>query len=125
MVKTDTGLLHFGVTALLEGGIASVELISTESAEAAKSRAGNDYVPVGDSGNNVYVAWVRNKTGNWEVMFRASDDNGKTFSDKINLSKSPGTSLDPHIAAYGDNVYVSWHDNKTGNWETYVRTSKD
>ena len=92
----------------------------------AGGRVSNDCVPLSASGNNVYVSWVSNKTGNWDVMFRVSDDNGKSFGDKINLSNTPNsTSLDPHIAAYGDNVYVSWHDNQTGNWDTYVKTSKD
>jgi hypothetical protein len=69
---------------------------------------------------------VSNKTGNWETMFRASPDNGKTFANKINLSNSTASdSQDPNVGANGDNVYVTWHDNKTGNWDTYIRTSKD
>ena len=127
MVKLCLGAIILAITSLLLGAAVSVALNSIQLGEAAsKGRVSNDCVPLSASGNNVYVAWVSNKTGNWEVMFRVSDDNGKTFSDKINLSNTPGSnSLDPHIAAYGDNVYVSWHDNKTGNWDTYVRTSKD
>ncbi len=97
-----------------------------QSAEGAAGRVRNDCVPLSASGDNVYVSWVGNKTGNFEVMFRVSNDNGKTFSDKINLSNtSDSDSLDPHIAANAENVYVSWHDNQTGNWDTYLRTSKD
>jgi hypothetical protein len=82
--------------------------------------------PIVVSGDNVYVTWASNKTGNWEVMFRASNDNGATFEDKINLSNSTGAeSEDARVAASGDNVYVSWHDNKTGNVETYMRASTD
>jgi hypothetical protein len=44
--------------------------------------------PIATSGDNVYIAWWTNKTGNNEVMFRASSDGGKTFGDKINLSNS-------------------------------------
>jgi hypothetical protein len=45
---------------------------------------------------------------------------------ELYLSNATGSdSQDPNIAAYGDNVYVTWHDNKTGNWDTYIRTSKD
>ena len=44
--------------------------------------------PIATSGNNIYIAWWANKTGNNEVMFRASTDGGKTFGDKINLSNS-------------------------------------
>jgi hypothetical protein len=44
--------------------------------------------PPAITGNNIYVAWWTNKTGNNEVMFRASTDVGKTFGDKINLSNT-------------------------------------
>ncbi|MDQ3968281.1 MAG: hypothetical protein M3275_07805 [Thermoproteota archaeon] len=46
-----------------------------------------------DGNNNIYVVWWTNKSGNWEVMFRASTDGGATFGDKINLSNSPDTQL--------------------------------
>jgi hypothetical protein len=61
-------------------------------------------------GNNVYVVWWTNRSGNWEVMFRASNDGGATFGDKINLSNSPDTqSRTAEILAVGNNsVFVSW-----------------
>jgi hypothetical protein len=63
-----------------------------------------------EDGNNVYVVWWTNKSGNWEVMFRASNDGGQTFSDKINLSNSPDTqSQTAEILAVGNNmVFVTW-----------------
>jgi hypothetical protein len=62
-----------------------------------------------EDGNNIYVVWWTNKSGNWEVMFRASSDGGQTFSDKINLSNSPDTqSRTAEIVAFGDSVFVSW-----------------
>ena len=41
-------------------------------------------------GDNIYMAWWTNNTknGNEEVMFRASNDGGATFSDNINLSNT-------------------------------------
>ena len=63
--------------------------------------------PVAASGQNVYVTWATNKTGNWDVMFRASNDSGKTFADKIDLSQSPtANSFHSNVAASGKNVYV-------------------
>jgi hypothetical protein len=60
-------------------------------------------------GNNIYVVWWTNKSGNWEVMFRASNDNGATFGDKINLSNSPDTqSRTAEILAVGSSVYITW-----------------
>ena len=67
--------------------------------------------PIAISGNNVYIAWWTNTTGNNEVMFRASTDGGKTFGNKINLSTSKDSSSKVELAASGNNVYVTW-------WET-------
>ena len=62
-----------------------------------------------EDGNNVYVGWWTNRSGNWEVMFRASNDGGATFGDKINLSNSPDTqSQTAEILAVGNSVYVTW-----------------
>src|SRR5919202_6366046 len=82
--------------------------------------------PMATSGNNVYVAWWSNKTGNDEVMFKASTDDGKTFSSKMNLSNSPKSdSQDVQIAATGSNVYVTWWErNQTMN-ESVMRVSND
>jgi hypothetical protein len=79
---------------------------------------------IATSGDNVYIAWWTNKTGNNEVMFRASTDNGATFGNKTNLSNSKGAeSIDAQIAASGDNVYVSWWErNQTAN-EPVMRVS--
>jgi hypothetical protein len=83
-------------------------------------------VPIATSGNYVYVAWPSNKTGNNEVMFKASTDGGKIFSDKINLSNTPKSdSQDIQIAASGNNVYVTWWErNQTAN-EPVMRVSND
>jgi hypothetical protein len=83
--------------------------------------------PIATSGDNsVYIAWWSNKTGNDEVMFKASADGGKTFADKMNLSNSTNSeSQDAQIAASGNNVYVSWWErNQTSN-EPVLRVSND
>jgi hypothetical protein len=76
--------------------------------------------------NNVYVSWWSNKTGNDEVMFKASSDGGKIFSYKMNLSNTPKSdSQDVQIAAAGSNVYVTWWErNQTMN-EPVMRISND
>ena len=82
--------------------------------------------PMATSGNNVYVAWWSNKTGNDEVMFKASTDDGKTFSNKMNLSNSPKSdSQDAEIPAAGSNVYVSWWERNATSNEPVMRVSND
>jgi hypothetical protein len=71
------------------------------------------------SGNNIYVVWWTNKSGDWEVMFKASTNGGKTFGSQINLSNTPKSMSDnAEIAASGNNVYVTWwggRANQTSN----------
>ena len=82
--------------------------------------------PIATSGDNVYIAWWTNKTGNNEVMFRASNDNGATFGHKTNLSNTTeADSEDAEIAASGDNVYVTWWERNETSEEPVLRVSSD
>jgi hypothetical protein len=73
--------------------------------------------------DKIYVTWTDNTTGNGDVYFKASSDSGFTFSSIKNLSNNTGASLSPHIAASGNNVYVIWTDNTTGNGDVYFKAS--
>jgi hypothetical protein len=80
--------------------------------------------PMATSGDNVYIVWWSNKTGNNEVLFRSSTDGGKTFADKINLSNSPKTdSSDVNIAASGNKVYITWWERNSTSEEPVARIS--
>jgi hypothetical protein len=84
---------------------------------------------VSQDGNNVYIVWRTNKSENWEVMFRASNDGGATFGDKINLSNSTDAeSQNGEIVAAGENnLYVTWWETnaETGSSESVLRASTD
>jgi glutaredoxin len=76
-------------------------------------------------GNNVYVVWQDNTTGNYDIFFTHSSDNGSSFAPVRNLSKNNGTSQLPQIAARGSQVYVVWQDNTTGNYDIFFTHSSD
>jgi hypothetical protein len=103
--------------------IQSVSAINGTNPIPARSQA----APMATSGdNNVYTAWWSNKTGNDEVMFKASTDAGKTFTDKMNLSNSPTSdSQDVQISASGNNVYISWWERNATSNEPVLRVSND
>jgi hypothetical protein len=82
--------------------------------------------PIATSGNNIYIAWWTNKTGNDEVMFRVSTNNGATFVDKINLSNSTSAdSQDVQIDSSGNRVYVTWWETNATSNEPVLRISND
>jgi hypothetical protein len=64
---------------------------------------------ISSSGNNVYVVWTdRNPSGNSDIIFAISNDNGQTFSTPNNLSNSTNGASIPQISSSGNNVYVVW-----------------
>ena len=82
--------------------------------------------PVATSGDNTYIAWWTNRTGNDEVNFRASTDGGATFADKINLSNSTDAeSQDVEIAADGESVIITWWERNQTAEEPVLRMSSD
>jgi hypothetical protein len=82
--------------------------------------------PIAISGENIYIAWWTNKTGNDEVNFRASTDGGTTFTDKINLSNSTDAdSQDVRIAADGDNLIITWWERNQTAEEPVAKISSD
>ena len=124
--KTTFVVLAVAVAAVF---IASAVLVTTE-AEAKRKRKDLAELllaaPIAASDNNVYIAWWTNKTGNMEVMFRASTDNGVTFGDKMNLSNTTeADSDDAEIAASGDSVYVTWWERNDTSDEPVARVSND
>ena len=85
--------------------------------------------PIAISGDNIYVVWwtdIGTSNNNAELMFRASNDGGRTFGDKINLSNSSNTdSIDTEIAAEGANVVVTWWEANQTSIEPLMRVSND
>jgi len=82
-------------------------------------------VPIATSGNNIYVVWSSNKTGNYEIMFRASSDHGQTFGNKINLSNSTSDSHSAEVQASRGRVFVTWWERNSTNNEPVLRISTD
>jgi hypothetical protein len=112
--------IGLAVIVMITLGITATAMVRIQSAEAIITGPGpgrSEAAPVAITGDNVYVAWWTNKTGNDEVLFRASTDAGKTFGDKINLSNSPNAnSTRVEIDSDANSVVVTWWEtNQTSN----------
>jgi hypothetical protein len=82
--------------------------------------------PIATSDDNIYIAWWTNKSGNDEVLFRASTDGGQTFGNKINLSNSTKSeSQDAQIDSSGDRVFVTWWERNATSNQPVLRISND
>lgn len=84
--------------------------------------------PTAITGDNIYVAWWTNNTnnGNEEVNFRASNDGGQTFGDKINLSNTSNSdSSNVEIESDADSIAVSWWETNQTSTTPVMRISND
>ncbi len=114
-------ILFFAMTLL---GTTMIVVMNLEEAFAPTSfRA-----PPAITGDNIYVAWWTNNTanGNEEVNFRASNDGGQTFGDKINLSNTTNSdSSNVEIESDADSIVVSWWETNQTSTIPVMRVSND
>lgn len=121
--------IGLAVIVMMTLGITATAVVRMQSAEAILTGPGpgrSQAAPVDITGDNVYVAWWTNKTGNDEVMFRASTDAGKTFGDKINLSNTPDAdSTRVEIDSDTNSVVVTWWETNQTSDVPVMRVSTD
>lgn len=77
-------------------------------------------------GSDIYIPW-QNKANeadrNEEILLIRSTDEGSTFNTPLipNLSNNDGISECPSIAISGNNIYIVWEDDTTGNHEIFFK----
>jgi len=71
------------------------------------------------------MVWTNSLPSNNEIFYTRSTDGGASFGSTINISNNPGNSLNPSVAASGNNVYVMWVDQLSGPTDIISRTSTD
>ena len=76
-------------------------------------------------GTNVYAIWIDDSSGNRDLFFRRSIDNGNSFGRIINLSNSTGSISEPQLSVYGSNVYVTWEHIPEDNGRIFFARSND
>ena len=90
------------------------------------NNAGQSQFPViAANGNQVYIAWEDDSSGDADIFFAVSNDSGATFSTPTNLSSTFGVSIFPQIEATGTSVFVTWEDDETGFVDILLKASMD
>jgi hypothetical protein len=68
-----------------------------------------------DSNEAVNIVWGDSKDGGGKVVFVRSTDQGATFTDPVDVSRSTGLAFDPEIAIDpSDAINVAWQDGVLG-----------
>lgn len=80
------------------------------------------------SQNNIYLVWNQKSSNSSDIFFSKSVDNGNSFSEPINLSKSEDfsqTGRDTQIALAGNNVFVVWFEGTNIDSDVFFTKSAD
>lgn len=63
-------------------------------------------------GSRAYLVWLNNTSGNSNILFTASSNNGSSFGPTVKITNpTNGKASNEQIAAAGSNVYVVWQQN--------------
>jgi hypothetical protein len=116
--STGNGDIYFRKSTNYGNNFAPTELLSNNTGSSSQVKIASD-------GNNVYVVWRDETTGNGDIYFKKSNDSGSSFEKRVFLYKSIGSSSEPQISSNGNNVYVVWRDETTGNGDIYFKKSND
>ena len=92
------------------------------------NREKTGYAQVVRNDQDIFVMWHEEMDGNFEVLYRKSNDGGKTFGTPINLSTSESSStlsvLGPQITLKDDSVYAIWEEGPKDSSDLFFQSFK-
>ncbi len=71
--------------------------------------------------NNIHIVWCEDRTGNQEIYYKRSTDNGSTWTSDTGLTNASADSKGQSTTVADSCVHVVWHDERDGNWEIYYK----
>ena len=79
------------------------------------------------SGSGVYLVWVDDRNGNYEIYYKCSTDGGENWSADKRLTNDNANSRLPSVTVSGSDVHVVWEDrrDRDGYNEVYYKKSTD
>jgi hypothetical protein len=77
------------------------------------------------SGPNVFVVWNEMVNKESEIFFSMSTDNGKTFSEPINVSNNTKESINAGLAVSENNIYLIWNQKTPDSIDIFFTKSTD
>ncbi|MBI4344669.1 MAG: hypothetical protein HY555_03680 [Euryarchaeota archaeon] len=75
-----------------------------------------------DSKENIYITWVDDRDGNWEVYYAKLGPSGAVLMGDTRLTNDSAASWKPRIAVGSDDsLHIAWEDERDGNKELYYK----
>ena len=124
-------MLHlFIVLIFLSFNISQDNYVFNENIKLTDSSSNQKYPEVIINNDLIHLVWVDIYGANQNVMYSKSSDNGETFSDPIQINHTNNNVISygqsgAKIKSYNENIFVTYIDDRTGNWSVYMNVSYD
>jgi len=69
-----------------------------------------------DDSNITHMCWQSSKDADWEIYYA----NSKDYFNPVRITKSKGRSTNPKLAVNSLGIYITYHDNRFGEYEILV-----
>jgi hypothetical protein len=73
------------------------------------------------SGLIIHVVWYDERTGNFEIYYKGSSDNGVNWGNDTQLTNATNLSFYPDVSISNSNINLIWCDDRDGNMEIYFK----
>lgn len=71
----------------------------------------------------IYAVWQENNPSQSVIYFDRSVDGGKTWSPVVPISNAAQISINPHVGAFANEVYVTWEAKNPLNSDVFLKKS--
>ena len=101
----------------------------SEKVVASGPSGSNQYFPdITVEGNMVFVVWVDDRNGDWDIYMCNSTNGGGVFNPDMRINNDIETNMTqcwPSVATSNGVVHVVWQDKRADDWDIYYASSLD
>jgi len=80
---------------------------------------------IATDGRVLHLVWSDNRSGNYEIYYKKSVDNGRTWTEDKRLTNSQSHKAIPKIICFGNVLHIVWEDMRDGSSQVYYKRSED
>jgi hypothetical protein len=74
----------------------------------------------------LWLFWASMRTGNYDLFYKTSSDNGNTWTNATQLTTNPERDIAPSVIQVADGtIWVVWQTINMGNYDLFYKTSSD
>ncbi|HHX66283.1 MAG TPA: DNRLRE domain-containing protein, partial [Chloroflexi bacterium] len=87
-----------------------------------------DYAPrvMQAADGRLWVVWYSYRSGNWDIWYSTSADDGATWTDATQLTTHTDWDYNPDLVQLHDGtIWVVWHSRRSGNMDIWSRRTTD